>query len=78
MTTMANVERTCCELVGLRYRLEIVDVLADPLRALNDDVLMTPTLVRLVPTPHSKIIGNLTEGQKLLELMRPVEVCKVF
>lgn len=44
-----------------RYRLEVVDFLRDPQRALMDGVIVTPTLVRLTPLPVRKIIGTLRD-----------------
>jgi circadian clock protein KaiB len=48
-----------------RYDLDIVDVLDDPLRALEDGVLVTPTLIRLSPPPL-KIVGNLSDTETVL------------
>jgi circadian clock protein KaiB len=44
-----------------RYRTEVVDILQDPLRALSEGVLVTPTLVRLAPLPVRTIVGDLSE-----------------
>ncbi len=51
------------------YELEIVDILDDPLRAIRDGILVTPTLVRLCPEPVCKIIGNLSERSKVLQAL---------
>ena len=51
------------------YELEIVDILDDPLRAIRDGILVTPTLVRLCPEPVCKIIGNLSERAKVLQAL---------
>ena len=48
--------------------LEIVDVLEEPLRALDDGVFVTPTLVVLAPTP-ARIIGSLNEREKVARLL---------
>ena len=42
------------------HELEIVDVLERPERALADDVLVTPTLLKLAPRPSCRIVGNLS------------------
>lgn len=47
--------------IGKRYRLEVIDFLREPQRALNDGVLVTPTLVKAAPPPIRKIIGSLRE-----------------
>ncbi|HMI89207.1 MAG TPA: circadian clock KaiB family protein [Polyangiaceae bacterium] len=46
--------------------LELVDVLRDPARGLRDGVLVTPTLVRVAPTPEQRVIGNLRDRSALL------------
>jgi circadian clock protein KaiB len=48
------------------HSLEVIDVLKDPSRALNDGVLVTPTLVKLSPPPRISIIGNLSDREKVL------------
>lgn len=47
------------------YELEVVDCLAEPLRALNDGVIVTPTLRKLAPAPSQTIIGALTDAAKV-------------
>jgi circadian clock protein KaiB len=56
-----------------RYLIEIVDVLEDPQRAIADQVLASPTVVRRLPTPIRKLVGDLSDGDRLvmaLELRR--------
>lgn len=71
LRAVANIEDICTEIAGLRFQLEIVDVLKEPVRALSDGVLITPTLLRLSPEPALKIIGDLSEKKKVSELLRP-------
>lgn len=47
------------------YRLEEIDFLRDPLRAMGDGVVVTPTLVKLSPPPSRKIIGTLSEAVRV-------------
>jgi circadian clock protein KaiB len=49
-----------------RLELEIVDVLRKPERALSDAILVTPTLVRLSPSPTCRIFGNLRDTEAVL------------
>ena len=49
------------------YELVIVDILKDPLVAIRDGILVTPTLVKLCPGPECKIVGNLSERAKVLQ-----------
>jgi circadian clock protein KaiB len=51
------------------YELEIIDILKDPLVAIRDGILVTPTLVRLCPEPVCKIVGNLSERLKVLQAL---------
>ena len=52
-----------------RCSLEIVDILKDPLRALADGILVTPTLVKYQPPPPVSMIGNLREKEKVVDLL---------
>lgn len=52
-----------------RYELEIVDFLTHPLRALEDGVIITPTLVRLAPRPVKRVIGTLREVPAVLSVL---------
>jgi len=48
------------------YKLEIVDLMDHPLRALEDGIVVTPTLVRLMPKPSRKVIGTLTDQRQVV------------
>ncbi|MDX2169109.1 MAG: circadian clock KaiB family protein [Deltaproteobacteria bacterium] len=62
-----NLKRLCAQhLDGGRYQLEVVDVLHEPLRAVADQVLVTPTLVRLAPAPRIELVGDLSDPQVVL------------
>ena len=52
-----------------RCKLEIVDLLTDPLRAIDDGILVTPTLVKFSPPPPVSIVGDLSEKQKVIDLL---------
>jgi circadian clock protein KaiB len=65
-----NAKAICAEHLTLRHDLEIVDLLVQPLRALDDGIVVTPTLVRLLPLPVQRVVGNLSDtGQVLLALV---------
>ena len=66
MQARLNLEAICEEFFPENHRIEIVDVLEDPQRAIADDILATPTLVKVSPLPVRKIIGNLSEKTKVL------------
>jgi circadian clock protein KaiB len=62
----ANLQAMCREYLGERCRLEIVDILEEPLRLFADGVLVTPTLVKASPPPAWKMVGDLNETAKVL------------
>ncbi len=59
---------------GTRYELEVVDFLQEPMRALSDGVIVTPTLVRLTPLPVRKIIGTLKETSSVVAALGLMDV----
>ena len=66
MAAFANLERICEEHLRGRYRIEVVDLLKNPTLARGDQILAIPTLVRKLPTPIKKIIGDLTNAERVL------------
>ena len=71
---VSNLQAICDEHLVDGFELEIVDVLQDPRRALDDQVLVTPTLVRLWPLPVVKIVGDLSEREQVLSALRAEQV----
>jgi circadian clock protein KaiB len=63
---IANLEAICREYLEDGHRLEVVDVLEHPRRALADGVLVTPTLAKLSPRPAASVVGNLNDRSKVL------------
>ena len=51
--------------------LEVIDVLEKPQRAQEERILVTPTLIRLLPTPVRRLIGDFSDGKKALDLLIP-------
>ena len=66
---IANLEALCREFLPGRHEIEVINVLREPYRALDDAVLLTPTLVRLSPAPVRKIIGNLNRRDPLVQAL---------
>lgn len=64
---MLNLRAFCQEHLPEVHHIEIVDILQEPKRALDDGVLLTPTLVKLFPKPIRKIIGTLNDSSVLLQ-----------
>ena len=63
---IANLSAICKNHLPDNHQIEIVDLLQDPRRVLNDHILATPTLIKLSPAPVRKIIGDLGEEAKVL------------
>jgi circadian clock protein KaiB len=63
---LANLKRYCEEHLQGRYELEVIDLLVQPQLAAGDQILAIPTLVRKVPVPVRKIIGDLSNEEKVL------------
>ena len=63
---IANARAICEQHFTAAHQLEIVDLLLHPLRALADGIIVTPTLVRLSPTPVLRVIGNLSDAAQVL------------
>jgi circadian clock protein KaiB len=63
---IARVDDICKNHLAGKYALEVIDVLERPDMAEQDKIMATPTLVRELPPPLRKIIGNLSEQEKVL------------
>jgi circadian clock protein KaiB len=60
-----NLKKYCEEYLKGRYKLEVIDLLENPQLAEGDQILAIPTLVRKVPVPIRKIIGDLSNQEKV-------------
>ena len=63
---LANLEAICREHLKDAYKLEIVDVCEHPRRALDDGILVTPSLAKVSPSPGANVIGNLSDTGSVL------------
>jgi circadian clock protein KaiB len=61
-----NLRRVCEEHLAGRYQIEIVDLLENPRRAAEDQILAVPTVVRRLPVPIRKLVGDLSDSDRLL------------
>ncbi len=61
-----NLKSICEEHLAGRYEIEVVDLLVDPTLARGDQILALPTLIRRLPPPVKKIIGDLTSAEHVL------------
>jgi len=63
---LRNLEAVCEEHLAGRYKIEVVDLLKQPQLARGDQIVALPTLVRRLPPPMKKIIGDLSNQERLL------------
>ena len=66
VAALTNLRRYCEEHLKGRYKLEVIDLLLHPQLAEGDQILAIPTLVRKVPEPIRKIIGDLSNEERVL------------
>ncbi len=66
---IAHAKAICARQFASRYDLEIIDVLAQPLRALADDIIVTPTLIKLLPLPVLRVVGNVSDTSQVLRAL---------
>jgi circadian clock protein KaiB len=63
---LRNLEAICEEHLAGRYRIEVIDLLKQPQLARGDPIVAVPTLVRQLPPPMKKIIGDLSDEHRVL------------
>jgi len=66
ITALANLKSICEQHLAGRYRIEVIDLLQQPQLAAGDQILAVPTLVRKLPEPLKRIIGNLSNMERVL------------
>lgn len=66
LAAIENLRRACEVHLAGRYEIEVVDLLENPRRAADDQIVAVPTLVRKVPGPIRKIVGDLSDTDRLL------------
>ncbi len=66
ISAFSNLKQICETHMGGRYRIEIIDLLRNPQLASGDQIIAIPTLVRRLPTPIKKIIGDLSNRERVL------------
>jgi len=69
LEAVGNLNALCREYLAGVHEIEIVDVFKEPLRALDDGVLMTPTLVRITPRPLRRIVGTLSRRDIVIQAL---------
>jgi len=66
IAAIANLKKICEDQLKGRYRIEVVDLLKKPQLAKGDQIVAIPTLVRRLPPPVKKIVGNLSKTERTL------------
>jgi circadian clock protein KaiB len=66
VTAIANLQRICKTHLGGQYSIELIDLIKSPQLAAADQIFALPTLVRLLPEPIKKIIGDLSNEDRVL------------
>lgn len=66
VTAFANLKKLCEEHLAGRYKIEVIDLMEQPQLAAGDQILAIPTLVRKLPEPLRKIVGDLSNTERAL------------
>lgn len=66
VAAFANLKEICEEHLAGKYRIEVIDLIKNPTLAKGDQIFATPTLVRKLPSPVKKIIGDLANTERVL------------
>jgi circadian clock protein KaiB len=65
-TAIENLKRICEEYIDSDYTIEVIDLIKNPSLARGDQIVALPTLVRKIPVPMRKIIGDLSNIERVL------------
>ena len=66
LTAFSNLKKICDDHLAARYTIEVIDLQKHPQLAKDHQIIAVPTLIRKLPTPVKKIIGNLSNTEKVL------------
>jgi circadian clock protein KaiB len=66
ITAFANLKKLCEERLARKYHIEVIDLLENPQLAKGDQILAIPTLVKKLPEPLRKIIGDLSDTERVI------------
>ena len=70
LRALANLKRLCEQHLAGRYEIEVIDLIENPALARGDDILAIPTLIRRLPEPLRRIIGDLSNTERVLVGLR--------
>ena len=66
---LANLYALCRQHFPASHRIEVIDILKEPMRALGEAILVTPTVVKISPAPELQMIGNLSDEDAVLRAL---------
>ena len=66
LTALANLRRICEEHLQGKYKIEVIDLMANPRLAKDHQIVAIPTLVRKLPQPLRRVIGDLSDTERAL------------
>jgi circadian clock protein KaiB len=66
ITALANLKRICDEHMSGQYHIEVIDLMENPQLARRDQIVAIPTLIRELPSPLKRIIGDLSNTERVL------------
>jgi circadian clock protein KaiB len=69
LQALAHARAICDQHFADAYELDVVDLLEHPGRALADGIILTPTLLKLLPLPVQRVVGNLSDAQGVLQVL---------
>ncbi len=77
LKALSNLKTICSEYFGRNYQIQVIDTLKEPLRAQSDEIVETPTLIKLFPKPTWTIVGDLGEDALVLAAMKGSHPTKI-
>ena len=75
LTAFTNLKKICEDQLNGKYYIEVIDLLVNPQLGVEDQILALPTLVRKLPVPVRKRIGDLSDTERVLVGLDLLEVC---
>jgi circadian clock protein KaiB len=66
VAAFVNLKKICAQHLAANYTIEVIDLLKNPMLARGDQILAVPTLVRKLPVPIRKILGDLSDTERVL------------
>ncbi|GIQ76761.1 circadian clock KaiB family protein [Bradyrhizobium sp. ma5] len=66
LAAIANLQKICEENLAGRYKIEVIDLVVSPQLAAGDQIVAIPTLVRRLPPPLKRMIGDLSNSEKVI------------